>query len=213
MGWAMTSAGDPHALDVRRHPQLAAYLARLPDALASYPECRTKGTLITSALGDHDVAPLLAGLPAAVAEVLREPPLPSAWLPAVLSDAVFYVLVDAHYPTPEAMLAWTKERALQTARSPLYRALTRVSGPLALLRIASAAHGLFQRGTDLAVERGRGYVEAVLSHPPHLHGGMNHLSNVGLFEAVLEMTGVRDPRVEMVDSEPTFARYRMRWDQ
>jgi hypothetical protein len=125
---------------------------------------------------------------------------------------VFYAMVDVFFPTKEAVHRWTRERTFRAARSKLYRALTRVARPMVLLKMTSAVHGLFQRGTDLQAERSEGSRARVrLSHPPHLHGGLNHYSNVALFEAMIEIAGGLAPRVEMIASTPTDARYVASW--
>lgn len=198
-------------VDTARFPRLAEYVRALPEGLASYPECKSKGSLVVTAIEGHDVEHLGDGLPAEVAALLREPPLSGLWIPAPLSDAVFYVIVDAYYPTAEAMLEWTYERTMRASRSKMYRALTRVAGPTALLRMSAAAHGLFQKGTDLKATRRKDGVDLRLTHPPWLHGGWNHLSNVGLFRALLEITGAREGEAEMLESGPSEARYRVTW--
>lgn len=199
-------------LDAARFPQLAAYLDQLPDGLASYPECKAKGSLLLTAIEEHDVSEIGDGLPDELAEVFRRPPLAGVWVPAPFSDAVFYVFVDLLYPTLEETLAWTYERTIRGTQSKLYRALTSVASPWALLRIGTAAHGLFQKGTDLHVVKTPDGADLRLSHPPFLHGGFNHASNTAALRAVLETTGAKNAVVEMVSSEPTEALYRARWD-
>jgi hypothetical protein len=201
-----------HGVDEATYPRLHEYLCVLPDGLASYPECRSKAVLIRTAIEGHDVAALPPGLPPAVQEMIEQPPATGLWVPAVFSDAVFYAMIDTHYPTPEAVYKWTRERTFRAARSKLYRALTRVARPMMLLKMTSAVHGLFQRGTTLETERTTSTSARLrLSHPPHLHGGLNHYSNVALFEAMIEIAGGLAPRVQMIASEPTFARYETAW--
>lgn len=198
-------------IDAVRFPRLAEYVRALPQGLASYPECRSKGALVATALEGHAIGHLDDGLPREVVAMLRDPPMSWLWIPAPLSDAVFYVLVDTYYPTPDAMLEWTYERTMKASRSKMYRALTRVAGPSALIRMAAAAHGLFQKGTDLAATPIDQGVDLLLTHPPHLHGGFNHLSNIALFQALVEITGARDGESEMLETTPTHARYRVTW--
>ena len=199
-------------VDARSYPRLHEYLSSLPSGLASYPDCKSKAVLVRTAIEGHDAAALPPGLPASVRDAVLDPPATGLWVPAVLSDAVFYVMVDAHYPTQEAVHRWTRERTFRAARSKLYRALTRVARPMVLLKMTSAVHGLFQRGTDLDVVRAEaGTARLRLSHPPHLHGGLNHFSNVALFEAMIEIAGGLGARVEMIASAPTEARYEAKW--
>jgi hypothetical protein len=201
----------PSEVDPSRYPHLAAYLAQLPDGLRSYPECKSKGTLVVSAIEGHDLSAIGDGLPPDLLAMLRQPPPVGVWVPAVFSDAVFYVLVDAFYPSKDAVLKWTFDRTIRTASSRVYRALTRAAGPSTLLRMTAAVHRLFQRGTYLESKRIGKSVELRLRHPPYLHGGLNHVSNVALFRALLHYTGASDIDVEMIASEPTQALYVARW--
>ncbi len=199
-------------VDARAYPRLHEYLSSLPDGLASYPECKSKAVLVRTSIQGHDVSAMPPGLPASLREMILDPPATGLWVPAVYSDAVFYVMVDLHHPTPEEVHKWTRERTFYAARSKLYRALTRIARPMALLRMTSAVHGLFQRGTDLeAVRAEESTARLRLSHPPHLHGGLNHYSNVALFEAMIELAGGLSPHVEMTASTPTEARYDASW--
>lgn len=198
-------------VDADRYPRLAAYLALLPDGLRSYPACTSRGTLVSSAMQGHELASFPDGLPPAIRQLMTDPPLPGAWVPAVHSDAVFHAIVDTHYAEPGAVLRWTTERTLRTAQSRMYRALTRIAGPNMLLRMTSTAHGMFQRGTDMTAKAIIGGLQIRLEHPPHLHVGDNHLANVAMIEAILSLAGVPKSQVEMTESTPTFAVYHACW--
>jgi hypothetical protein len=201
----------PAGVDSRCYPQLAEYLLQLPAGIASYPECTSRGTLVVSAIEGHDVAQLPEGLPPEILALLDKPPLPGTWVPAVYSDAVFYALVDTFYPDENEMLRWTTERTLRTAKSKMYRALTRVAGPTMLLRMVGKTHGMFQRGTTMHASAAPQGMDLRLEHPPYLHGGFNHRSNTAMIDALLRLTAASDVRVEMSESTPTHAEYRARW--
>lgn len=200
-------------LDPDRYPRLAEYLGLLPEGLRSYPECTSRGTLVSSAVFGHELASFPDGLPAAVRQLIAAPPLPGAWVPAVLSDAVFHAITDAHYPSLEAVMRWTAERTLRTARSKMYRALTRMVGPNMVLRIVGTTHGMFQRGTDMHATRLAAGVMVRLEHPPYLHWGYNHMSNVALIHTLLQLSTTAEPKVEMTQSTPTFAEYSAQWGE
>lgn len=183
----------------------------LPDGLDSYPECRAKGSLIVSALDTHDTTVLGEGLPQALLAMVRDPPPSGLWVGAPFSDAIFYTISDAFYPDDEDVLRWTAERTRRTADSRLYRAFSRVTRPSTLLRIVAATHRLFQRGTELSAEYSSNAATLRLTHPPHLHGGLNHRSNVPMFEEILSHCGSKDIEVAMVKSSPTEAVYEGTW--
>lgn len=204
--------GSTDSFDHERYPKLTEYLASLPDGLASYPECKAKGTLIKSIIEGQLADDLTDGAPVELANVIRNPPTFNQWVPATWSDALFYLVVDRKYPTEEAMIDWCYKRTLKMGQSAMYRALVRAAGPKALLKMGAKVHDMFQRGTTLRVELGAKEAELFLEHPPYLHGGWNHLSNVGLFRALLRMTGVHHPQADMVESAPKLARYVLAWD-
>lgn len=198
-------------VDETRFAHLSRYLKELPAGLASYPECESKGTLFRTALQGNAFDPSWNELPEALLEALRHPPLPTQWVPSVLADAAFFVVCDTYYPTAEAMLRWTYTRTMKVADSATYRVLTRVAGLRNFLRGAVKVHGLFQRGTHVTVELGQNEAHIVLSHPPYLHLGFNHLSNEASFAAALESAGARESSVEMTESKPDYATYVARW--
>lgn len=207
----MTSTDDHLVLDADVYPSLARYLASLPDGLASYPECKTRGTVISSAAHGHAADSFPDGLPACVRTMLETPPLPGAWLSAVHSDALFFAVVDRNYPSADAMLEWTKERTLRTAQSKMYRALTRIVGPSMLLRMVGHTHQMFQRGTEMHATGIPGGMKLVMSHPPFLHSGFNHLANVAMIEALIGLATTEVAQVEMTSSEPSRAVYVAKW--
>ncbi|MGE0791689.1 MAG: hypothetical protein AB7S26_38795 [Sandaracinaceae bacterium] len=199
-------------MDRERFPILAEYLEGLPDGLESYPDCESKSSLILSALDGHDRALIADGLPDALAAVVREPPPPGVWMPAVMNDAVFFAVCDRYYPTPEAVHAWTYDRTLAMTKNPLYRTLLRVPGPRVLLRMAARTHGLLQRGTMLAAKSSDSNVHLTLTFPPKLHVGLNLVSNVALWQVVVEVTGGKNVKSRLDRVTDTEAHYVVDFD-
>jgi len=198
-------------IDPKRFPALAEYLERLPAGLLSYPEATSKGILLRSSMASHYVHRTWKDLPPAIVSAVRSPPAVTGWVSTVLTDAVFCLVADTFYPTPEAMLKWNYDRTLRMAKVPMYSAIAGVVGLERFLKGAARVHALFQRGTDVSVEvRGAG-ADVFLRHVPHLHGTLNHLSNEGVFRAALESAGGLDVTVKMLESTPTLARYEARW--
>ena len=199
-------------LDAARFPTLTAYLAALPEGLASYPTCRTKGAIVRSVLDEGGLAAQAPHLPEELAALVRDRPPLTAWLPAAHADAVFHLYCDTHAPSEQAMLDWTYERSTRFGRSQTYRHIFNAAGPRMLLRTGVRMHGFFQQGTELEVpELTATRATVVLKHPPHLHSRLNQLSNVALLRAIVDLTGGKDGRCEMVESTPTFARYVTHW--
>ncbi len=193
-----------------RYPRVAEYLAALPDGLRSYPECASKATLLRSALEGHDLSAERA-LPAEIVELIRDVPPVSVWVPAVAVNVVFHAVCDLYYPTEAAVLEWSRERTRRMAKNPLYRGVLRLGGPRALIRIATKLDRMFQRGTHISADIERGAATVRLKHPPHLVSPLNQRSNIGMFEAMVEITGGADPRCEVTDAGPEGATFCVTW--
>ena len=198
-------------LDPTRFPTLCAYLESLPEGLDSHPECRSKASIMASSF-EHELAPdVVERLPAVLVELIETPPPPSVWIPAVCSDALFHVVCDTHYPEVEDMLAWVERRTRMMAAHKMYQALMRIAGPKILLRSAAAAHGLFQKGTDLDAEIRESGARLILSYAPYLHSSLNTLSNVPLWRTVIEITGGQNVVVERTEHTARRAVYECDW--
>ena len=198
-------------MDDARFPHLADYIAKLPAGLDSYPECRSKGALLRSCLSGVRFHSSWASLPPKLRSALETPPLPTEWVSTVLTDSALFVVVDTYFRTTEAMMKWNYDRTLKVANLPMYRLLTRVAGLPNFLRGAVKMHGFFQRGTDIRIQVSEREAALRLEHPPFLHVGLNHLSNEAVFRAALDAAGATGTSVEMLESAPSFARYRARW--
>jgi hypothetical protein len=198
-------------VDAAKFPHLDLYLRKLPAGIDSYPKCFSRGAMLRSSVQGQAFHPSWETLPPVICEALRSPPLPTEWVSTVLTDAVFYAVLDTYHPTPSAMLSWTYERTMEAADSPAYRMFTKLAGVRAFLRGAVKVHAFFQRGTDLRMDLGDGEALIWLEHPPYLHLGLNHLSNEASFRASLESAGAKDVEVTMLESVPKLARYRARW--
>ena len=199
-------------MDPVRYPSLAAYASRLPDGLASYPECSAKGSMIRSALEGHDLDVELDRLPDAISDLVRAPPPPTQWVPLVLAEAVFHLVCDRFYPTEEEAIAWSYQRTVQMATNPLYRKLAAVAGPKIFLKMASRVHKLFERGTNLDVQLRPSSAHLELTHPPHVHSPLNQVTNVGMVRAVIDITGGKNGVCKMTRSTPRGAIFECSWE-
>jgi hypothetical protein len=200
-------------LDAAAFPNLTRYLSLLPAGLESYPECRTKGILLRSSVREIPWDPSWEALPEPIVEAMRDPPIPTAWISTVLTNAAHLAVADTHHPTAQALLAWNYERTMKATASPMYRMITRVAGLKNFLRGAVKVHGLFQQGTDLSMHfRAETHAEVLLEHPPHLHGGHVHLANEAVFAAALDASGARSSNVKMIESSARRAVYDVIWE-
>ena len=167
---------------------------------------------MAAAFEHHIPNDVLAQLPTALTELIDHPPPPTVWIPAVHSDALFHIVCDTHYPRHADMMEWVERRTRKMAARKMYQSLMRIAGPKILLRSAAAAHGLFQKGTDLEARIRGSSAQMILSYAPCLHSPLNTLSNVPLWRVVLELTGGENVRVERTEHSEHRAVYECEWE-
>jgi len=200
-------------LDATAFPNLSRYLSLLPAGLSSYPDCRTKGILLRSSVKEVPWDASWETLPEPIVDAMRDPPLPTAWVSTVLTNAAHLAVAAAHHPTAHALLSWNYERTMKATASPMYRMITRVAGLKNFLRGAVKVHALFQQGTDLSISfQQETRARVLLEHPPHLHGGHVHLANEAVFAAALDASGARSSSVKMIESSARRAVYDVLWE-
>ena len=192
---------------------LRTYLERLPAGLGSYPECRSKGILLRSSVEAVPFHESWDDLPAPIANAMRSPPLPTAWAPTVLTNAVHFAIADTYYPTPSAILTWNYDRVKRLGMSPMYRMFAHVAGLKNFLRGAVKVHSFFMQGTDVSLSFSAGGATIKLDHPPHLHSGVVHLANEAVFRAALECAGATGVLVKMTESSPERAIFEASWHE
>ncbi|MEM9187542.1 MAG: hypothetical protein AAGF12_00100 [Myxococcota bacterium] len=192
-------------------PLLSAYLAGLPDGLASYPECQTKASIAHTFTDGHGFE-LRDDLPDSMAEFVRSPPPGGVWTSAVLADAFFHLACDLFYPSEEATHRWCYRRTMRMAESSLYRALFRFSSPRTFFAMSARTSRIFHRGTTITAEElTPDRAVSRFAFPPHLRSRRKLLSNLALSEAMIRLTGGRDPVVTLLEAGPTHALFESRW--
>ncbi len=195
-----------------RYPRLDAYLASLPDGLGSYPECVSKATLLRSSLEGYEDADV-SDLDPELRELYASPPPATVWVPAAKVNAIFHAIIDLHHPTPRDVIEWARRRTLRMRDSPIYRRVLAVTSPNALFRVSAQLDRMFQRGTHIRPHLGDHEARFELTHPPYLVSPINQLANVGMFEAMVELTGGKGAVCEMTASSPMGATFEMTWER
>lgn len=194
-----------------RSSMLDAYLAALPNGLASYPSCVAKATIVRSALAVEIVEPDPAW-PREIVELVQAPPLPTAWIPEALSVATHFAVADASGFDEDGILDWSYRANRRLAESRVYRALTQLASPSLLLRGAGLSWTMIHRGVDITVQHDENEATIRATHPAHLWSEFVHRSTTTGFRAVLESSKGDNVRVELTDLSPTHGEYRCTWD-
>lgn len=194
----------------RAPSRLERYLEGLPEGLASYPQCQTKGSVFRSLLEGVEID--RAALPEPLRRRLEDPPIPSEWLAEVHLWALALAAADQRAMDQEALLAWSYERHRRLFEGPLYRAMMALVPPATLVRTCGLRWGAFHRGSMM--EPGGVADDGArirLAFPGGLFDGQVLELLAAVLRAALDASRARDVEVVIEDATPTTARFRARW--
>jgi hypothetical protein len=193
------------------HQRLDDYLTRLPDGLASFPECRVKASLFRAALASYALGIPREGLPEPLVRLFDSPPPVTEWLPEVLSVAAHYAIIDAHELSDEAAVDWMYQTNRQLAQSRLYRAITAVASPQLALRGAKLAWGMIRKGINLSVSLDGDSARVTVTHPDGVWTELVHQATATGIRAVLESSRGTNVQVKLAVSRSDRAIYDCSW--
>lgn len=190
-------------------PHLRAYLERLPDGLASYPECRAKASLYRSVIESPGID--AEALPEALRDLVRRPRPVTEWIPEVQSHAVLIAQYEQHFGDLSRFVEHCYAVQRQLWDSKLYAFMMRLVSPARLLASTSQRWGQFHRGTELVADRtGERTAILQLRTPPHIY---DEITLAGLTEglrAVIDSSGNPSALV-LTASDATGARWSVTW--
>lgn len=181
---------DPSSADF---PLVEQFLAKLPEGVASYPQCQSRGTTLGRLVDRLEVVAPAGGLPPEVECILRDPPR-GPWIPTAPYLAALVAIREMKCPVgPEGDAMFHRELE-QTSReiygSARFRVMFFLASPSRMLSAAARRWEGFYRGTSLAViDQQPTSAVASLRHPPHLS---HNFADVGWGQAIavaLESSG------------------------
>ncbi len=188
------------------------YLERLPRGLDSHPECLVKAAVMRDQIRTRPFdASHLRRLPGPVAELVRDPPPVSSWVPEVHAMVILLAMREAHFPADSEVEyeEWTHERNRRLLGSRLYRAVFMVMSLERLFRGAGRRWSRVRRGSHLeVVELGPGHRRLETHYPSYLHPRELAIGLRGAFRAVADLAGAQD--VEL--GEPVVGEHAMTLD-
>jgi hypothetical protein len=195
-------------------PQYHAFLAALPEGLASYPDALEKSAVnrhflagATTALGNK-----MASFPEPLRKVLVEPPPHSSWVSQVLAHAVRAAVRDLLFPSLDDYLAYALRGNRDLLGSPVYAFLFRLVGPKTILRGAQGRWGQLHRGMSMTVESdGENRCVVTLGYPAGLVVDAEARSYAVAFQAAMELSGARGVSCSVAAFDRTGARFLGRW--
>ena len=198
-------------------PTVDAYLACLPEGIASYPDAAVKGSVLASRRNHPGFDQLLkdGNLPEPAVRLLRDPPTATSWVPEVAFNTVMAALYDVVFREnggPAAYEEWSAEQNARLLRTPLYRILFAVVSPERLLVAASARWAAFRRGTSVAVlDHDRSTMSFRLTCPPNLYPPVGLHAFSAAFRAATQAAGGRVTVIQWTAESPAAVRWHIEW--
>jgi hypothetical protein len=201
-------------IDASRFPEAAAYVARLPQGLASHRHCEVKGSVVREIAASID-ASVAAALPEPLRALVTQPPPVSAWVSEVPVNALILVqheLLKQRTGDPSAMIdrAFDSTRALLS--TPLYKILFLVMSPERLLSGIDKRWGALRRGTYVEALEHTAKLARICVHFPQNHYNQTLLAiRAASVRAALVCAGGRDARVDVEPSSAETIDYVCHW--
>ncbi len=194
-------------------PALSAYVAGMPEGLASYPDARCKGSLLVNLIEqDRLRASQIQLLPPALRQRWESPPLVNAWIPETLTAAAILAHLDLVFRGDEAdLLRWFEKVSADLLRKPFFRLFFAVASPARVLRRMDRVWALNHRGGaackftldgDHCV---RARVEASMYPLPVFRTVVN------VIEVTIRAAGGTDVRTVETDHGEDYFEFECRW--
>lgn len=213
---SITSTTGDSATGTRSFPLVEAFLAKLPEGAASYPQCQSRGISLSIMLDRFPVEVGDGSLPPEVVAILRNPPR-GPWVATAPYHAAMLALREVHFPVgPEGerrLLAELERNTREIFGSARFRVLFGLTSPERMLVTLARRWSAFHRGASLAVIERQSHA-AILSlrHPMHLHLDFADFTWGQAFAIALERSGAERCAFEVERMSPARAHYHLRWE-
>lgn len=192
-----------------------AYLASLPNGLASYPDIVQKASVYREFIRFLPTGKLLGKLPEPVEALLTKPRSASAWVCKVHTTALMLGLAETAFAGDEDFVARCLVANKELLTGPLYRLLMMVASPAYLAKNSETRWNTFHRGVKMVTEslpEGKtGTVRLRLEYPKKLIPDLLARSYTTAFQAALEAAGARGVAVEVVRYDDEACTFKCTW--
>lgn len=194
-------------------PHLEAFIERLPQGLASYPDAVAKASLLRSFVQVRPVPQAVRErLPAPLAQLLEAPPPVSHWIPEVHKHAMLLVLRDTIFADEADYVRYCYLRQRELFRGPMYRVLFTLASPRMLFRAVAMRWSSLHRGSNLTLEEHSDTAARLrLHHPPALWDPMVALATAAGMRVVLDLAGAVGAQVETEHPSSEETVFRGQW--
>jgi len=187
-----------------RLPRVSAYVAALPDGLASYPEAQAKASTIHELGRQVPRGFPLEQIPPDLRELLLSPPPVSSWISETQACALSLALRDVGFDDDASYLAWIETGFTKFFSSSLYRILMTVASPHTMAKGAAKRWAALRRGTSrsLVEAHDNGNISRV-DYPAYLVPRLHAEATARGILVAYRMSRAKDPRVTVVEHGPT----------
>lgn len=191
-----------------------AYVASLPQGLASYPECRGKVSIWKNILRWTDTGELRGRVPPELTIFTSEGLLDVTWMSVAESFACHLALRDTLFRTDSAMADHFRMLDRRLLSGPLYRMLFAVASPHRVVHAADRRfRAMFEGITLEARPEDACRVSLSLRYPPRLLPELVGRLYLVAFEVAVELAGAKAVRSRVLEHGDTAARYELTWER
>ncbi len=190
------------------------YIDGLPEGLASYPDCRTRGSLVRAITDSHPCERLRA---ASIADELRpllSPQLPvSALIPEVHYVAFVCLFYELEFDSWAEFETFWLNRNTRLAKNIAYRALFNAIGPKNLVKFVGIRVSHFKKGPISMKARECENRKAIvrLEGPPLLYPDLIADAWTIAFKAFVAAAGGKDVEANRRAVSDTITDFHLEW--
>jgi hypothetical protein len=189
-----------------------AYLTSLPQGLASYPECRTKGSVWRNIAAGTDMPRLLEGVPPELGVLPDTGILGSAWFPAVQHFAAHLAMRDCLFASDDAIYQHFRILNRRLLSGPLYRVMFALVSPHLVSHASDRRFAaLFQGVTLRSKQTGPNQEHVRLQYPEKLIPRLVARLYLTAFEAALVLAGAKGLTGKLTEYTDTESHYELSW--
>jgi hypothetical protein len=191
-------------------PRLDAYIATLPNGLASYPSCRGKASLFRFSNELAPVVDIPGSLPSTLLPYMHCTLPPNQWV-SELDYVLFTIaLCDIHgWDNDGLRVIWQRvmEKILNSA---MYGPVFKFLSAKMLVKAVASRWSSFHLGTDCSTANEGDDVIITLSWPRGLFPELIVHGYIGVFEGLAQHSRFFKGGATLLDFDDTRARYRLR---
>lgn len=194
------------------HPELARYLASLPQGVDSYSECTVRAATMIAALDLLDLGST-EGLPEPVRALIADEPHRSHHIPEVHNLCFFSWLRDERFDSDEGYLTFTDAVFRRFYAMPVYRVAFMMGRPDQVASSSARIWSFIRKGSRLEVaRRGDQQLWLRVTHPPHLFDELHGRALArGLAIAYRMAHGLEDLTVTVEGQSAVKLQLRVHW--